>query len=394
MKLKITILSVFCMFINGVFAQWQQTVLNNKTIVSMTSKGSSIFVGTTSDGIFRSDDEGASWTQINNGLTNYSVFGVWGMGSFGSFVYAGTADGTFISSDNGNTWANTGNLIGVNAVYSFVFQNNDIYVGTGGNVYKSSDNAVTWNYAGNGIPSLSNTVRSLVGNGANLYAGSYNNGGVYVSTDNAATWTSAGLSTYPIRAMGVNGNHLFAATSDTIFYSADNGTTWEARNNGISIFNRWTLCFTFDGNRVFTGKRGAGVYFSDDNGLNWISAGNGLPAGSYVNKLLINGNYIYAGADYQQGVWKRALSEFTGIEEAPLVSSDIYPNPAQENLYVHSKTNSGKYVVTDLAGKEVNVKILRQSDTETSMDVSTLAPGIYFIRTEKSRTAAKFIVQH
>jgi len=60
------------------------------------------------DGVFRSTDNGDSWTQVNTGLTNESV-GCLAINSSGH-IFAGTyGGGIFRSTDNGGTWTAVNN---------------------------------------------------------------------------------------------------------------------------------------------------------------------------------------------------------------------------------------------------------------------------------------------
>jgi uncharacterized repeat protein (TIGR01451 family) len=68
----------------------------------------------------------------------------------------------------------------------------------------------------------------------------------------------------------------------------------------------------------------------------------------------------------------------------------IYPNPANERLFIQSK-NAGTHTILDVTGKE----ILQQNipAMNTSFDIQNLAPGVYFVRSisEKGMTTIKFI---
>ncbi|HEY1039096.1 MAG TPA: T9SS type A sorting domain-containing protein [Bacteroidia bacterium] len=67
----------------------------------------------------------------------------------------------------------------------------------------------------------------------------------------------------------------------------------------------------------------------------------------------------------------------------------IYPNPASERVVI--KTTSSRVFVTDLLGKLVSVTQVMNGNT--TLDVSSLDNGIYFVVPEKGR-ARKFTVQH
>src|SRR4030095_14512901 len=72
-----------------------------------------VFVGTQGGGVFRSIDNGESWTGINNGLTATNVRAL--AISPVDHVFSGTFGGVFRSTDNGDHW------IGVNNGLEFPF---------------------------------------------------------------------------------------------------------------------------------------------------------------------------------------------------------------------------------------------------------------------------------
>jgi len=69
-------------------AQWVQT--NGPyggAVRSLAVSGTSIYVGTDDDGVFLSTNDGASWTAVNSGLTDTSI---WALATSGTNIFAGT----------------------------------------------------------------------------------------------------------------------------------------------------------------------------------------------------------------------------------------------------------------------------------------------------------------
>jgi hypothetical protein len=81
---------------------------------------------------FKSNNNGTSWTAVNNGLTNLSVqsFAV-----SGTNIFAGTTPtggGVFLSTDNGNNWYEKNEGFSVSpSVNALLIANNYIFAGTG-----------------------------------------------------------------------------------------------------------------------------------------------------------------------------------------------------------------------------------------------------------------------
>ena len=69
-------------------------------------KGTNLFAGT-AGGVFRSTNNGTSWTAVNTGLTYTSVDA---LAVSGTNLFAGTENGVFLSTNNGTSWTavNTG----------------------------------------------------------------------------------------------------------------------------------------------------------------------------------------------------------------------------------------------------------------------------------------------
>src|SRR5690606_13112224 len=73
----------------------------------------------------------------------------------------------------------------------------------------------------------------------------------------------------------------------------------------------------------------------------------------------------------------------------------IYPNPAKSELFLTSKNNSGnlKLIIFNLEGRLLNTQNLN-FENQTSIDVSNLSSGIYFLNIEDENgttTVKKFI---
>ncbi|MDE3056494.1 MAG: exo-alpha-sialidase [Bacteroidota bacterium] len=82
--------------------------LSAKTVYALASNPSDsrlLFAGTHGGGVFRSRDGGEHWTQQNNGLTNLVVHALLVLPSHPQSVFAGTLNGgLFRSDDEGNSW--------------------------------------------------------------------------------------------------------------------------------------------------------------------------------------------------------------------------------------------------------------------------------------------------
>jgi hypothetical protein len=236
------------------------------------------YAATNGNGVFRTSDNGGTWTAVNNGLNDPAVFS---LATDGTILFAGTSAGVYSSSDNGANWTffdNLSTLPFAGTVNGMVTLGADVFAGTQtGGVYRSDKTTAAWIQINNGLTNLS--VRAMAKFGTKLYAGTEN--GLFRSTDNGDNWTlisgaGSGLTNQAIRAFtGFSGN-IFVGTAGGVFYSTDDGDTWTAVNTGITNLNIQSLAYRLpnSGIHVFAGTDN-GVFFSDD-GINWKNASYGL----------------------------------------------------------------------------------------------------------------------
>ena len=105
--------------------------LTNTDVSSLAISGNNIFAGTSS-GVFLSMNNGASWTAINNGLTSTNILS---LAISGNNIFAGTIDGVFLSTNNGSSWTAVNNGLTNIYVISFAISGNNIFAGTGSGVW-------------------------------------------------------------------------------------------------------------------------------------------------------------------------------------------------------------------------------------------------------------------
>ncbi len=97
---------VVCFFasMDSLHAQWVRTnPAYGGNILSLVISGTYLFAGTGGSGVFLSTNSGASWTQVDTGLTNSTVNA---LAASGPDIFAGTdGGGVFLSTNNGTDWA-------------------------------------------------------------------------------------------------------------------------------------------------------------------------------------------------------------------------------------------------------------------------------------------------
>jgi hypothetical protein len=333
-----------------VMGPWTQASPNVSTVTCIAiSPSGDIFIGTKGGGVYRSIDNGATWTAINNGLSNLYVQCLT-MSPNGSSLYAGTQNEVFFSADNGATWTAITNHTSLRAIMDIrsIAVSPDgaggtiLFTGTKDNgIFKSPNNGATWTVINTGDKLTDVTFiqcLAVISSGTNrgiVFAGTDRNG-VFRSNDNGSTWTqvNTGLTDISIKCLAVSpdGKKIFAGNTEGVFVSSDSGANWTLLTIGQSFFYINSIAITGSeagGSNIFAGSYNVGVFHSGDGGATWTLVNTGLSS-TNVNMLTFSGADIFVGADYD-GVF---VSHNNG-------DSWIATNNGLTNVDVHAFVASG-----------------------------------------------------
>lgn len=277
---KNLLLSFFALasFFHGrMSAQWQQTngpIIANITAFAATS--SSLFA-TTTTGIYKSGNNGATWSAVNGGISSNC------MAASGSTIVTTSSyfypNDVSISTNNGLSWTTNMSPTGLPlfaTINALAINSNSIFAAINGGVFVSVDNAVSWTSASSGItPGTSVTCLAVVGN--TLLAGTAG-AGVYVSIFNGFGWaqSNTGLSnTLTVNAVlyDTNAGMFYAGTNNGVFSIAVSGTSWTP-STGIPA-NTSVKALAVNGSDLFAGCT-TGMYLSTTSGSSWTPVNNGL----------------------------------------------------------------------------------------------------------------------
>ncbi len=293
---------------NGIFrsinngADWTSANqgLTNQFVACLTTfttpSGQVTLAGTTGGGVFRSTDGGLLWTPSNRAASAQGGNSLEGRlinrveRVMGRFVFACTSVGLFRSDDDGVSWSFVGipdmNVRDITEVAGILFAG----VFEGG-VYVSRDTGRTWRASNTGL--ASRTVRTITRCRTRLYVGT-ERAGVFQSLDTGATWTAInnGLTTLNINTIFADCPTLYAGTDGGGIFAFDSATaTWTPRTTNIPDNNVLSMAMTFDRDTVphlpalFAGTAGRGVFITPLL-IRTVSVGNvweTLPAQAYPN---------------------------------------------------------------------------------------------------------------
>jgi len=284
--------------------------------------GNTVFVGGVDGGIWKTTDITASpatWTLVNDFFANMAVTSICQNPSTTNTMYFSTGewcfnadavagDGIFKSTDGGATWSQLGSTTGTNFenCSKIICDNSgNVYVTTRTGVYRSTNGGTSWTTitpSGLSTSRFSDIEISTTGR-LHVSAGQFSTCG-YRYTDipatvTSATWTSP-TSGYPSSSvrieLGCSGNTLFALPSNvsnqvpTVYKSTDGGANWATTTGsptsgwagGQAWYNLGISVDPADPDIVVVG--GLESYRSTDGGANWTQLANWVgTSGQYVH---------------------------------------------------------------------------------------------------------------
>lgn len=299
------ILSIFSVISVSAQDYWQiQPFDFNSTIdaFAFNAKGD-MYAGTFGFGVWRTQDNGTTWTEMNNGLVDLSqAVQSLAINQLTGVMYAGTIFGAHKSTNSGTSWTAIGDSL--SSYYSFAIHPNGIvFAGTDSFIQRSSNIGVTWELmtSGNLIEPQVNCllIQSSPPPSGAILAGTVDNG-IMISTDLGVTWSiSDTLRTETINVLAVspvNSQMVFAGTAKKGAYrSTDGGYTWRQ----TSLFDKNITALTINSvGRIFAGTEKDGIYISADNGLTWKQTNGGLKSGEAISALTsaAKTGYVFVGA--------------------------------------------------------------------------------------------------
>ncbi|HZV13484.1 MAG TPA: T9SS type A sorting domain-containing protein [Candidatus Kapabacteria bacterium] len=383
-------------------AQWVQTNgPHGGYITALASTATDIYAGTAGTGVYRSTDNGFSWTSLSNDPNMQSVFGIAAKGD--TVVCAAISYATdlissnrscfvFYSSDKGTHWNASGitlpvsgsvlaindSIILVGGVQLLSLKNNlndwkslnfgdgninaiavvrqKIYAGSISGCSISLNNGNIWNTINVGLPVQS--VFSLASIGDTVFAGT--GAGLFVTTSNGAIWDSLSLAGYPIKLLETGSNVMMACTDSEVFTSSDNGIHWTVSKNGLANTPVNNACMA--GGCIFEGFSGptGELLKSTNNGTTWTTATNGI-VNTDINSIHVIGDTLWA-TTYGSGIFSTSNNGIDWVEN----------NNGLSDLQIASFAALGNNLFTGING----VGIFRSTDGGRSWDlVDSISPN-------------------
>ena len=212
-----------------------------KDVRTIVIDGYDIYAGAWGEGVFKSSDNGANWTAVNNGLTNLAVNSMV-MDSESNLYVASFGSGVFKSNNGGTNWSQLD--VGYDFVWTLGIASTDIiYAGTyGDGLYRSGDHGISWGKVETGLTAYYIYAITIDADD-HVYVSSWANG-VFVSSDDiGASWSSIGLGGVGVSSVMINpaSKDLYAGTSDGAVYKKISANITDVDDNAQVVPTEFEL---------------------------------------------------------------------------------------------------------------------------------------------------------
>ncbi len=411
----------------------------SQDIEIVAALGSGIYAGTFSNGLYRLTNTG-TWVDLTSGLDYYPI----GIATFGQEVFAyASYEGLFKSSDNGNSWSKLNTEFPRNGLSKLGSNSSFLYLTTDlGGIMMSSDKGGSWQRIKDDYPDVFTRIESINATDSEVIFG-LNNGNMLITTDNGTNWTTknigfkanidrvlrnstklfvlsfqpmcqgisastdsgdswskldVGVPDSVIRCFAISGDNIFVGTwGEGVFISTDNGTNWHQANNGLA--DKFVRCISIECSNVFVGTN-SGVFTSSLSCSQWLDYNTGLPFCKEIDYLIFNDTHVFVSS-YCLGISasEYSCSGVNGVDESNAIDFNIElsPNPSSGTVKIVTKTpfeidrisisNSIGMVMKEYSGASFG------NGNEIELTLDELASGNYFLTlSSNGRKATKRLV--
>ena len=327
---------------------------------SQVAKARGILFVSSTTGIYKSHDNGATWVAAGTGGLAY------GMYSHNDTLYAGSTSSCKMSVDTGNTWTDMGYTGGL--AITFLKSGGTLFVGSTSALKYTNDGGHTWTTVSSPGSLGGVSIVGIAELGGNIYAACSN--GVYQSTDHGSTWTTVMVrDMFSLIAVDTS---LFGGTATNGLYQSDqSGTNWTAINNGLP----YTGTATYDAIDFIT--------YNDD---------------YVICKVSGSDSAIYVIGLGELGLTGSGGGSTTNVKTTakPVFGCTLIPNPASNEIHItlqNSGTGDINVTLTDIIGRTVKQAVYT-GKTDIKIPLNDVNAGTYFVSvtTGNEHTAKKLVV--
>jgi len=135
-------------------------VVTKKIVTAVAIKDKILFAATSSDGIFRSNDMGATWISVNNGLISKQTTA---LAVLGTNLLAGTSHGVCLSTNNGEDWKSFDGCPYDTPISRFAVKDENLFVVTQKSVFLCGKDDLRWSTTDIGAANIEIVELAIVG---------------------------------------------------------------------------------------------------------------------------------------------------------------------------------------------------------------------------------------
>ena len=241
----------------------------------------------------------------------------------------------------------------------------------------------------------SNDFKVLVTDGAKLYL-----------SDGTSTFNFTALSSLPLGSIKnfdfnrTNPKIIYAIGDVGVFKSLDEGATWINITYSLPIVSRNAIVHQASSkNNTLYLATNKGVYYIDDSLTDWQLYNNNIP-NTTITDIEVNNveNHVLVST-YGRGIWRSAVVPSSLSIDQPKLSEasiQLFPNPVVDWAHLNVTINEPTVLrIYQANGQLLVEKSYPYIHTQTQIDCSSLAPGIYFMTLSSAQhlIAKKFMKQ-
>ncbi|MGB5846869.1 MAG: T9SS type A sorting domain-containing protein, partial [Ignavibacteriaceae bacterium] len=348
---------------------WTEAGLSGLTIFDIDIDNSGVIYANVfyrGQGIYRSQDQGANWEQLNIGLNDQLTTAV--AVDFQGNIYVGTSEGGVFQKATGQPSFTQINLHQAmsNVLSIYVAQDNSLYICSElGGLFKRNVLSLEWKQLNSGLP-MEHAIPLGFDSDDNFYMGNFYSG-FYRSTDTGNSWFPIApyLGGSHLFTFLANDNQLFLGTTieiafvGVLFRSTDQGENWDLFQEGIpSIDPNWPYIQVVLGMDVnsngdlFAALNTSGIYrrlVTDDR---WYFVNSDIPDTNVFSVCVNSNDIVFAGyingfiykSDDNGENWVESLSGVQDYTVEYLKSVDNYVFTILHNWnYPYQDSSLGLY---------------------------------------------------